>query len=214
MYGNNNDGWEEDKNENLPATPQLSDKHKKGIKIAGIVAAALLIIFLLTRCFGGGGKDEPDKIQGEDDIPVNASDTIPDGNNSDDIQSGTITPSGEDNSSDLQTEVNETVEDGMFNVFINTAIYLDNGTSKANLLIQNSKNNKRPAIVEIYRKDNDEMIYQSAVIPAGSKIEKAALNTVLSKGTYPCVAYFNVLDSETEELINRVGVNVQIEVNA
>ncbi len=93
-------------------------------------------------------------------------------------------------------------------------MYLDNGKSEANLLIQNSPSNKKPVIVELYLKDNDEMIFQSDVIPAGSKLEKAKLDKTLNKGTYPCVAYFNVLNPETREIINRIGVNVQVEVVA
>jgi len=203
---NNREEWEEDEDliENVPVIPK-SNKGKY-VKIAGIIGVTALLLFLLTRFIGGssGTGDNPDQ---PDQPDINSGIST-------EIQTGTITITGEEDSADLQIQVDEAVEEGMFNVFVNTQIYLDNGKSDANLLIQNSKSNKRPVIVELYQKDTEEVIFRSDVIPAGSKLEKAKLSKTLAKGTYPCVAYFNVLDPETKEFINRIGVNVQVEVGA
>ncbi len=211
MYGNNNDDWEEDKGQSTNTSSIDAIRKKNILKIAGVVGVSLLIILMLTQCLGGCFRTDNEGKPNDENGNTNpgVSENVPTG----DIEAGTIDIVDEDNNRDLQAEVNEAVEDGMFNVFINTEIYLENGRSKANLLIQNSKNNKRPVVVEIRMRDTDEVIYRSDVIPAGSKIENAELGKVLSKGTYLCIAYFNVLNPETQELINRIGVNVQVDVN-
>lgn len=114
---------------------------------------------------------------------------------------------------DLQAEVNQIVDENMFNVFMNTDIVFENGKAKGNLLIQNTESNKAPVLVEIYTADSNELIYKSYEIPAGYKIESAKLNKPLEKGTHKCIAYFNVLNEETKEVRNKIGLNVNITVN-
>ncbi len=110
---------------------------------------------------------------------------------------------------DVQSYVNSIVEEGMFQVFINTNIILD-GNNKANLLIQNSEKNKYPAFVEFITDDeNQELLYKSSVISPGYKIETAELPNDLADGIHPCKAYFHLLDDAGKE-VNKVAVNVKI----
>lgn len=113
---------------------------------------------------------------------------------------------------DLQEEVNKAVELGMFNVFMNTDITFEDSNSKGNLLIQNSETNRSPVFVEIYLKDTNELVYKSDEIPVGYKIEEGQLNVSLDKGTYKCIAYFNVIDEASKEVVNRIGLNVKLTV--
>lgn len=112
-----------------------------------------------------------------------------------------------------QSDVNKLAEEGKFSVFINSNIVLENGTSEANLLIQNEEANKKPAIIEIYTKDTNELIYRSYSLPAGYKIEKAKLDKELAKGTYDCKADFIILDEKTNDTISVVTMNVMVTVN-
>ena len=160
-----------------------------------VTIAALLILYSYN--FGRAKLNDPSQADGSDDVQI-----------------GTVDIVSDESGRDWQAEVNQAVEDGMFNVFINTEIYLEDGKSKANLLIQNAKSNEKSVVVELYLQDGGDMIYRFDLIPAGSKIESAKLDKELSKGVYPCVAYFNILDPNTEELINRVGVNMQVEVES
>lgn len=115
-------------------------------------------------------------------------------------------------SRDLQAEIDKAVEQGMFNVFMNTNIVFQDGNSKGNMMIQNIDTNVYPMYVEIYNNDNT-LLYKSDIIDPGYKIEEAKLDTVLSKGTYDCTAYFYVTDSNKEEVQNKIGLNIKITVN-
>lgn len=130
-----------------------------------------------------------------------------------DVQKGSIDMVQPRAARDLQAEVDKAVEMGMFNVFMNTNVVLENGEAKGNLLIQNVETNAYPVFVEIYEKDTDELLYKSEALEPGYKIEEAKLLHPLEKGTHDCVAYFNVLENDSEEVRNRIGLNVKMTVN-
>lgn len=111
---------------------------------------------------------------------------------------------------EVEEELNKKVEDGMINISMNMIPVFKDGTSEGNLLIVNEEINKYPQVVEIYRADTDELIYKSGGIPVGSKIEYAKLSSDLEKGTYDCIAYFNAIDPEANELIGRAGAKITI----
>lgn len=129
-----------------------------------------------------------------------------------DMKKGTINMEQPKSRADLQKDVDESVLNGMFNVFMNTTPVFEDGKSKGNLLIQNVETNKAPVIVEIYNKVDNKLIYKSDELPAGYKIEQGRLLMDLDKGIYDCVARFRVLDAETKETKNIIGLNVTITV--
>lgn len=171
---------------------QLEELEKKSklLKVAMVGAyiliAVLFVLFLLFRC----------------QCLMNGSD----------LEKGSIDFVQPKSDRNLQEEVNKAVEAGMFNVFMNTDIVFENGDEKGNLLIQNVETNPNPVFVEIYLKDSNELIYKSDEIPVGYKIEEGKLNVSLDKGTYDCVAYFNVIDEASKEVVNRIGLNVKLTI--
>lgn len=170
------------------------EKKSKHLKVAMVGAyiliAVLFVLFLLFRC----------------QCPMNGSDS------DSDLEKGSIDFVQPKSDRNLQEEVNKAVEAGMFNVFMNTDITFEDGNSKGNLLIQNVETNPNPVFVEIYTKDNNELIYQSDEIPVGYKIEEGSLSKSLDKGTYDCIAYFNVIDETSKEIKNKIGLNVKLTV--
>ena len=84
------------------------------------------------------------------------------------------------------------------------------GSSEGNLLIMNEEINRHPQVVEIYRKDTEELIYKSGAIPVGSRVETGKLLVDLDAGEYPCVAYFNSVDENTGELLGKAGAEITI----
>lgn len=108
---------------------------------------------------------------------------------------------------DVQQYINDKVEAGMFQVFINTDILVNSG-NMANLLIQNAETNHYAVYVDIYHEN--EILYQSATIEPGYKLEQDKLEKSLSPGTYPCTAYFHILDDSGTE-INKIGVAITLE---
>jgi hypothetical protein len=108
--------------------------------------------------------------------------------------------------------LNETVEEGMINISMNTSPNFANGTSAGNLMIVNEAVNRYPQVVEITRNDTNEVIYKSGAIPVGSKIENAKLSADLDAGTYECTAMFYNVDAETGAYLGCAGALIKITV--
>lgn len=183
-------------NEEIRDEPQSQEqepnnKKKKRNKIIAFLIMLLLLLLLLTRCCSSCSNMTP-------------SDTS-------DISQGEIEWNQPRASRDLQAEIDKAVEQGMFNVFMNTNIAFQDGQSKGNMMIQNIETNRYPMYVEIYH--DDTLLYKSDIIDPGYKIEEAKLDTPIPKGTYDCTAYFYVTDSNKQEVQNKIGLNIKITVN-
>lgn len=178
---------EEIRDEPQSQEQEQNNKKKKRNKIIAFLII-LLLLLLLTRCCSSCSNMTPS-----------------------DISQGEIEWNQPRASRDLQAEIDKAVEQGMFNVFMNTNIVFQDGNSKGNMMIQNIDTNVYPMYVEIYNDDN--LLYKSDIIDPGYKIEEAKLDTALSKGTYDCTAYFYVTDNNKEEVQNKIGLNIKITVN-
>lgn len=115
---------------------------------------------------------------------------------------------------DIVAGLNEKVEAGYINISMNTSPVFENGSSAGNLMIVNEAVNNYPQKVVITRNDNEEVIYESAGIPVGSKIEKAKLNVNLPAGTYECTAMFHNMDPETGKSLGCAGATITITVKS
>ncbi len=172
-------------NEKIRDEPQSQEQNnKKKNKIIVVVIVFLLLLSLLVYYFFSYRSDV---LQGEIDWDQPRA------------------------SRDLQAEIDKAVEQGMFNVFMNTNVVFKDGQSKGNMMIQNIETNRYPMYVEIYH--DNTLLYKSDIIEPGYKIEEAKLDTPLSKGTYDCTAYFYVTDNNKEEVQNKIGLNIKITVN-
>lgn len=162
------------------------DKDKKVkqriFKIGALILLLIILILLLFKC----------SSDIDNTLPINDSP----------IKQGTINLPTKEEAQEL---VDKAVEQGMFQVFMNTGITV-NSNNEANLLIQNSENNHYPAYVEIY--NGDDLLYKSDTIKPGYKLEVDKLQKELDAGKYECNAYFHVLDNDSE--INQIGLSVTI----
>lgn len=95
---------------------------------------------------------------------------------------------------EIKDELNKKVEQGMMNISMNTNPVFANGKAKGNLLIVNETINKYPQVVQIYRDDTGELIYESGAIPVGARIDESKLSVNLDAGVYNCTAHFNQID--------------------
>ena len=113
---------------------------------------------------------------------------------------------------EIAEKLNEKVAEGMINISMNTAPYLEDGKAEGNVMIVNESINNYPQKVQIVRNDTGEQIYESGAIAVGSKIEHAALDVELPAGTYECTAYFHNLDPESGAIIGTAGAVITITV--
>ena len=95
---------------------------------------------------------------------------------------------------------------------MNLAPEFETGTSEGNLMIVNEDINNYPQVVQIYIKDSGELVYESKLIPVGTKIDTGKLLVDLDKGEYPCVAYFHNVDPETGYSLGKAGAELTIKV--
>lgn len=94
---------------------------------------------------------------------------------------------------------------------INQHIVLEHPDARASLGIKNVNKNQDNILVEIYDTQSEQLIYRSYRIPNQFEIQEDYLGVQLEKGTYPCVAYFEVLDPG-DQVTEIIGTDVVVEV--
>lgn len=109
-------------------------------------------------------------------------------------------------------ELNKIVEQGMFNVAINTKVKMENGKSEADLRIENIPANHYLMKVQITLDDTGEVIYTSGLIEPNYHIQSAKLDKELGKGTYKATALFMACDMETGDVVGKASVQFEIQV--
>lgn len=113
---------------------------------------------------------------------------------------------------DVQKILDTVVEKGMFNASINPNPVFPDGKSEGDLCIENIKANHYYTKVAITLTDGGETVFQSGGIKPDQNIEKAKLDKELSKGTYPAVAKFNIIDPQNLKDIGVVNINITITI--
>lgn len=154
-------------------------KKKKTITIviSVIVAAAVILTALvLGGVFDGMGKSKRQRDR--------------------DAAMGQLPYKSED---EVQDTVNRIVEEGMFNISINSNPTFADGKSEGNLGIENIQGNHYLMQVSIVLDDTGQTVYESGLIEPGYFIEKAKLNVPLAAGNYPATAVFTAVNADNEE---------------
>lgn len=111
---------------------------------------------------------------------------------------------------DIEALLSQVVEDGMFNISINSNPVFEDGNSEGNLRIENVPNNPYYMTVRITRDDTGETVYESAGIKQGQYIQNDKLDVALGKGTYPCTATFTAVDPKTLEAVGTAGAKINV----
>ncbi|WP_308753600.1 hypothetical protein [uncultured Anaerotruncus sp.] len=107
-------------------------------------------------------------------------------------------------------ELNRIVEEGMFNISINTQPEFPDGSSPGNLCIENSPANHYLMVVEITLGDTGETVYTSGALEPNYHIQEAKLDRPLAKGTYPATATFFAYTVDTQELVGTAAAEMQL----
>lgn len=100
----------------------------------------------------------------------------------------------------------------MFNISINSAVTMEDGSSEAELRIENIEANHHLMRVEITLDDTGEVLYTSGLIEPGYHIQSVPLNRVLPAGTYAATALFTAYDPATEEEAGKAAAKIIITV--
>ena len=115
---------------------------------------------------------------------------------------------------EIQAELDKIVEEGMFNISINSNVLMHSGKDEAELRIENIAANHHLMSVEITRDDNGQVLYTSGLIEPGYYIQAVPLDVVLPKGSYEATALFTAYDPDTEQPVGQAGAKINIEVES
>lgn len=123
------------------------------------------------------------------------------------VKTGTL-----DNSAERQEELNQIVEEGMLAFSINATPFMQDGTSTANLLVENPPGNGKRFTITIERDDTGEEIYHSGYLDPEQYIDNVPLDKVLPSGEYSCTAYFDAYRISDNSFIGRAGAQITLYV--
>ena len=122
----------------------------------------------------------------------------------------------EGNYKQIMEEMDEKVQEGYFETYMNTDWTFPDGTSETtNAILGNSPNNKKPIRCEVRLADTDEVIFKTDVMPVGVELPPFKLDKDLDAGTYDAVCEVYLLDEEKDGTYtdySNAGFNVTITV--
>lgn len=115
---------------------------------------------------------------------------------------------------ELRELMNNKVEEGKFEISINTQPVFENGKAEGTLRIENSASNRYLMVIKMYLVEKDgsegEKIYESGAIKPGHKLEKAPLDKELSKGAYSVSVHFEAYDTSSMEYVGQAVTHSNI----
>lgn len=122
----------------------------------------------------------------------------------------------EGNYKQIMEEMENEVQEGYFETYMNTEWTFPDGTSETtNAILGNSPNNKKPIRCEVRLADTDEVIFETDVMPVGVELPPFKLDKNLDAGTYEAVCEVYLLNEEKDGTYtdySNAGFNVMITV--
>lgn len=122
----------------------------------------------------------------------------------------------EENYKQIMEDMDNQVQEGYFETYMNTDWTFPDGTSETtDAILGNSPNNKKPIRCEVMLADTEEIIYTTGVLPVGAELPPFKLDVDLDAGTYDAVCMVYLLDEEDDGSYSdysNAGFNVTITV--
>lgn len=126
------------------------------------------------------------------------------------------TPTGnlvvdENNVETIGDEVQEKVDQGMFETHMNTTWSFPDGTSPStDAVMGNAASNNYPFWFEVTLKDTGEVVYSSSLLPVGTVMKEIVLSQDLDAGTYAAVVSIHLVDENDEPIESSAGFNITL----
>ena len=122
----------------------------------------------------------------------------------------------EGNYKQIMEEMENEVQEGYFETYMNTEwIFPDGASETTNAILGNSPNNKKAIRCEVKLADTDEVIFKTDVMPVGVELPPFKLDKDLDAGTYDAVCEVYLLNEEKDGTYtdySNAGFNVTITV--
>ena len=122
----------------------------------------------------------------------------------------------EENYKQIMEEMENEVEEGYFETYMNTEWTFPDGTSETtDAVLGNSPNNKKPIRCEVMLTDTDEVIFSTGVLPVGVEMPPFKLEVDLDAGKYEALCMVYLLDEEEDGTYtdySSAGFNITVTV--
>lgn len=119
----------------------------------------------------------------------------------------------EENVREIEAQLQETIERGMFQTHMNTTWVFPNGSSpSSNARMGNSVNNRFPFYFTLHV--GERLLFTSGMMPVGTEINEIVLDEVLDAGTYDAIVRINMFDDDGEHVESNMGFRVTLLVEA
>ena len=120
-----------------------------------------------------------------------------------------------ENVNEIEEDVKEQVERGMFATRMNTTwVFPDGNSPSSNAVMGNSASNRFPFYFTVTLNDTGEEVFASGVLPLGTEIAEIKLNKNLPAGTYPATVHLHMIDEDGEIMKGSMGLGVTLIVNS
>lgn len=119
------------------------------------------------------------------------------------------------NLTEMLEEMQKKVDEGTVDLEVQNEIIVEDGNPAPDkpvgkTLLSNKSTNRHPIVVTIM--EDDEIIFQSGLIPVGGRLEEVKFNRSLSPGNHVCVVTYSLLDEETQESVGAASFETTIKV--
>lgn len=115
---------------------------------------------------------------------------------------------------EVQAELDRIVEEGMFNISIESVIEFPTPDGSGTAYIENVPGNRYDMKVTIALDDTGETVYESGGIAPGDYIPEIELARALEAGTHDATATFFAYDRETHEQVGSAAARVVLAVGS
>lgn len=178
---------------NEKLSPRRKRKGGKAPFIISFSAAAVVVVLVIVASALG---------QSKSDNPTD--NNMPSGKNV------VITP--ENVKEVIKDMEDKKVAPGTYNVKMNPTWTFETGSvASKDAYVENAATNNNDVRFTITRKDTEEEIYSSPIIPLGSRLANITLDTALPAGSHDCIITYHLLDENGED-VSSVKLSLTITV--
>jgi hypothetical protein len=118
-----------------------------------------------------------------------------------------------DNIVEIERSVQQSIERGMFETYMNTVwSFPDGASASTNAVMGNSANNNFPFWFDVTLSGTGQVVYTSGVLPLGTQLAEIRLDTPLARGEYSAVVRIHMIDDNNEPVESNMGFAITLVV--
>ena len=118
----------------------------------------------------------------------------------------------DNNVDEVKEQLKQPIEDGYFRTRMSIDWTFENGSSVSkDAYVANAKENTRMVYFDVTLDTTGDLVYSSPYMPLGTELKDIKLTKKLSKGTYPAVVTYNLVD-DSQNIVSNVSVAVTIHI--